>query len=258
MIEYKITGGNDGSRIYIANEREKDGIILFDVCMELESEAVPAQFSLAFDIVDVDIYSVWSPSIRYQRYMGPNWSKRTTESRLASYMPLHSLVSMGGKNRMTVTISDAKTPISIGTGVCEEDANVKWDIKFFTVPVAPLEKYTATVRIDTRDIAYYDAIYDAVSWWEVDCGYKPTYVPEHAKLPMNSLWYSYHQNLDVEDIIKECELSKKIGMETVIVDDGWQTNDNKRGYRFCGDWEVAKSKIPDMKDFVDRDRKSVV
>ena len=69
---------------------------------------------------------------------------------------------------------------------------------------------------------------------------------------MNSLWYSYHQMLDVEDIVKECYLSKPLGMDTVIVDDGWQTDDNSRGYAYCGDWEIAPVKIPDIHNFIDR------
>ena len=44
----------------------------------------------------------------------------------------------------------------------------------------------------------------------------------------------------------------EIGMDTVIVDDGWQTDDNGRGYAYCGDWEVCEKKIPNMKEFVDR------
>ena len=116
----------------------------------------------------------------------------------------------------------------------------------------PLKEYKATVRIDMRNISYCDAIRDTVAWWENEYGYVPAYVPEHARLPMNSLWYSFHQQLDVEQIIKECRLSKAIGMDTVIVDDGWQTDDNNRGYQFCGDWEVSSKKIPDMKDFVSR------
>ncbi|MBE6627728.1 MAG: alpha-galactosidase [Ruminococcaceae bacterium] len=251
-MDFTITGGNEGAKIYLDNEREKDGILLFDVHMMLENAAVPEQFCISYSIPHIDTYSVWSPSIRAERHLGPNWKKRTTESRLASWMPIHALVSATGKNRMTVALSDAKTPCSLRSGECEEDACIQWEINFFTVPVAPLKEYTATVRIDTRKIPYYDAIYDTVTWWEKECGYAPAYVPEHAKLPMNSLWYSYHQQLDVEDIIKECKLSKALGMDTVIVDDGWQTDDNNRGYQFCGDWEVAPSKIPDMKEFVAR------
>ena len=39
-------------------------------------------------------------------------------------------------------------------------------------------------------------------------------------------------------------------MKTLIVDDGWQTEDNGGGYAFCGDWKVCKSKIADMGKFV--------
>lgn len=232
------------------------GIEYYEVKAVYPEERIPEPFKVKFSVPHVDIYSVWSPSwfhsSRFDRRLGPNWSKRSTTSRLASWMPLHALVSSGGKNRMAVALSNAETPVTISTGVREETANVEWEIEFFSMQVAPIKTYSAIIRIDTRDIPYYDALYDVVTWWETDCGYTPAYVPEHAKLPMNSLWYSYHQQLDVEDIIKECALSKAAGMDTVIIDDGWQTDDNSRGYRFCGDWEVTPTKIPDMKQFVDR------
>ena len=249
-MDYRIKGGNAGAKIFIDNERQSDGIVFFDVNLVLEEETVPEEFCISFSIPAIDAYSVWSPSVRFDRNLGPNWRKKVTASRIASWMPLHAIVSSAGKNRTLIAISDAKTPTSLATGICEEDACVQWDIKFFTIPVAPLKEYKATVRIDERDIAYYDAIYDAVAWWENDCGYVPAYVPESAKLPMNSLWYSYHQKLNVDEILEECRISKKLGLDTVIVDDGWQTDDSNRGYQFCGDWEVAKTKIPDMKEFV--------
>lgn len=250
-MNFKIEGAND-KNVSLNRIFSESGIELYELKVVYDDLRIPEQIKLTFSIPDVDIYSVWSPSLRFDRHLAPNWAKCTTTSRLASWMPLHTLVSCDGKNRMTLALSDAKTPISISTGVCEEDACVQWEVRFFTIKVAPLKEYSAILRIDTRNIAYYDAIYDVISWWEKDCGYTPAYVPEHARLPMNSLWYSYHQQLDVEDIIKECELSKRIGMDTVIIDDGWQTDDNNRGYQFCGDWEAAPSKIPDMKQFIDR------
>ena len=36
----------------------------------------------------------------------------------------------------------------------------------------------------------------------------------------------------------------------LIVDDGWQTMDDRRGYRYTGDWEPVR--VGDMKSFVDR------
>ena len=251
-MKFDIIGASAGVDVSVNKISEKGGIEIYELKAIYAEEQIPEQFKLSFRIPDVEIYSVWSPAVRFDRHLGPNWRKRTTPSRLASWMPLHALVSADGKNRMTVALSDAKTPISIHSGVCEENANIYWEIHFFTVKVAPLREYSTLIRIDTRNIAYYDSIYDVVSWWENDCGYTPAYVPEHAKLPMNSLWYSYHQALDVDDIVKECALSKAIGMDTVIIDDGWQTDDNSRGYAFCGDWEVTPTKIPDMKQFIDR------
>lgn len=247
---FTVTGGNVGAKISADAVSEQDGILLIKVDMKMETEAVPEKFSVSWKQPCVDCYSVWSPSIRTDRQLGPNWSKRKTHSRLAAWMPLHGIVSLQGRNRMTAAVSDAVTPIMIGTGVCEEDACIDWTVDFFTILTAPIKEYSAYIRIDTRDVPYYDSVYSVSAWWEKECGYTPAFVPEHARLPMNSLWYSYHQQIDVEDILKECRLSKPFGMETVIIDDGWQTDDNSRGYAYCGDWEVTPNKIPDMAKFV--------
>ena len=41
-------------------------------------------------------------------------------------------------------------------------------------------------------------------------------------------------------------------MKGVIIDDGWQTDDNRRGYAFCGDWEISERRFPDMRAHVER------
>lgn len=250
-MNIEIVNQDKNQNIYIEKQTEKDGVFYIQIKMVQENEEVPKSFRLKWRVPAIDCYSVWSPAGN-SLGLGPNWSKRKTNSRLATYMPLHTVLSNCGKNRITIAVSDAVTPMTIATGVCEEDSYLDCQIDFFTISVAPLKKYSVTVRIDMRDIYYCDSIRDVVSWWENECGYTQMYVPEEAKLPMNSLWYSYHQNLDVEDIIKECKLSREMGMRTVIIDEGWETDDTSRGFSYCGDWEVAKSKIPDMKNFVER------
>lgn len=251
-MNFVVRSIKDGAEVNIKNISENDGIRYVEVSVRYAEPTIPEPIKISIDPPSVDMYSVWSPSVRYERYLGASWRRRVTESRLASWMPFHMIVSADGKNRFALAVSDAKTPISIATGMHEHSACLGCDVTFFTVKVAPLCEYSAILRIDTRDVAYYDSIYDAVEWWEKECGYTPAYVPEHAKLPMNSLWYSYHQDLRPEEIIKECELSKPLGMDTVIVDDGWQTYDLGRGYVTCGDWEMSEAKFPDMRGFVDR------
>ncbi len=250
-MEFKIKGGNENSKITL-NERTENGIYFVDVDVKFQKAEIPEQFQISFRFPNVDIYSYWSPtSAGSLRSLNPNWVKRKTDSRLASGMPVHQLISLGGKNRCLIAVSDAFSPMTIASGVCESDSNMDCYVNFFTIPTAKRSEYKATIRIDMRSIDYYDCIYDTVSWWENECGYKPAFIPDAAKQPLDSLWYSFHQNLDSEEIIKECKLSKEMGMEVVIVDDGWQTDDNSRGYAFCGDWKVCKNKIPDMKALVD-------
>jgi alpha-galactosidase len=82
--------------------------------------------------------------------------------------------------------------------------------------------------------------------------FTPATVPEHARLPMYSTWYSFHLGIAPEAIETQCRLAKALGMESVIVDDGWQTEVTHRGYAYCGDWEPAPGKFPDFRAHVDR------
>ena len=250
-MEFIIKGGSPDAKIAIENQIEKDGILTFDVSVAFDVPQIPEQFSVIFNFPSIDIYSIWSPSVRYDRYVGVTWQKKVSPSRLAAWMPLHALVSANGRNRLTIAISDAKTPTAIASGVHEHNACFECELRFFTIKVAPLKEYRATVRLDLRDIPYYDTLYAVTEWWENECGYKPAYVPDAAKQPINSLWYSYHQELFADELLKECKLSKPLGMDTVIVDDGWQTHDQGRGYVTCGDWLMAPNKFPDMRKFVD-------
>ncbi len=250
-FDFKISGGNEGAKITIEPIKEGE-ISLYKLNVELAEQAVPEKIKLEWKFPVIDCYSTWSPAMDSNRQLAPNWGKRATQSRLASWMPLHQLVSHSDKNKMCVALSDAATPTRIATGVCEEDANFDCVIDLFTGLCAPINSYSTIIRIDTRDIPFYDAVYDVTTWWETDCGYTPAFVPEAARMPVDSLWYSFHQQLNADLIVKECELSKPLGMDTVIIDDGWQTDDNNRGYAFCGDWEVAPKKMGDMRALSDR------
>ena len=114
----------------------------------------------------------------------------------------------------------------------------------FTKRISPIDEYEVVLTIDTRNISYIDVLDDTNQQWCCE----NNVIPQASKEPMYSTWYSYHQNLVHEELIEELKLAKNMGMETVIVDDGWQTDDGKRGYAYCGDWNAVK--IPDMRKFV--------
>ncbi len=251
MIQMICKQKNEATNLSICVEEAEKGVFYADICMDFEKPVSPSVCKLFFSLPCVDVYSLWSPLGGMKRNISPNWSTHTQRSRLASGAPVLSAISKSGANRATVALSDANTSTQVRCGVSEETANLEFEIRLFTELTAPLDSYAVTIRIDTRAIPYYEALKATERWWREDVGFGEAFVPDCAKMPMDSLWYSFHQILDPEKILEECRISKSLGMDTVIIDDGWQTDDNNRGYEFCGDWELATGKIPDMKKLVD-------
>ena len=248
-MNFKITGGNKNAVIAL-NENRVGDIVFLNLNVKMEKAEIPEPIYLTWNFSASDCVSTWNPSLLDIHGLAFDWGKLTVKSRLASWMPVQSLISKNGTNKLCIAVSDVDTPITIKTGICEENATLACEIEFFTLPTSPADSYSAQIRLDMRQIPYYDSIYDTADWWENECGYESAYVPESAKMPMDSLWYSFHQMLDKDEIIKECKASKELGLETVIIDDGWQTDDNNRGYAYCGDWLVASKKMGDMAELV--------
>ena len=71
-------------------------------------------------------------------------------------------------------------------------------------------------------------------------------------MPLLSSWYSYKLQIDPLDLEKQCALAKDMGMDTVILDDGWQTDQMDFGYQNNGDWEVSTTKLQDFAAHVRR------
>lgn len=260
MRNIKIKGGNPNAQINI-QQREEHGIWYIDFDMEMPTPEIPEEVMLIFSTPNLKAYSVFRHTFDGElRNLLPHWRPRKNESRFAYGVPLQAHISARGENFMNVAVSDCRTPITISSGCFEgsltntEDVPGNWEVKvtFFTKPIAAIQHYSATIRVDFREIPYYDSIYDTVTWWEKECGYTPAFVPKTARDPVNSMWYSYHQEIDVDKMLEECKEGKAWGLDTLILDDGWQTDDKNRGYAYCGDWEIAKAKVPDMKAFVER------
>ncbi len=247
---FKIVKSDNTATISLTERRENE-ILYLDIDYKTDEIKIPGQFSVCWDYFGKDVASFFSPALREFRGKNVDWMPAKSESRLAYFAPVHTIVSRDDRNRLNITLSDVNTPTAITTGINEKQAVFRCRVSYFTLPTTPIKEYHTTIRLDYRDIPYYDSIYDTVKYWENECGYTPAFVPEAAKLPVDSLWYSFHQNLDHDEIIKECKLSKPLGMDTVIIDDGWQTEDCNGAYAFCGDWELCEKKMGNMRELVD-------
>ena len=197
------------------------------------------------------IYTRWNCMGEQNRRLYPNWEMNCNKSRSASGMPLQCYLGKDGKNKITVAVSDVKTPIHIKSGFIEESAEIAWELVLFSQKTGEISEYSTELMLNTECISYQESIEKVYKWWE-SFGYSDNYEPKDAFNPVYSTWYSYHQQVTPDALLAELKSASKLGIKTVIIDDGWQTDDNGRGYAYCGEWRTAKTKIPNMKSFVDQ------
>lgn len=240
----EIEQDNPGLQLTLTpRQGEETGIEYLDVTITAETPVRPNEITLHWQQKAIDIHQRTCAEWQY-KVCGMGRPK--TQSSAAKNAPVWSMFDYAGNNRMTLAIADAINTSEISAQHAEEDGCLTLRIKLFMDPVPPLTEYTTTIRFDTREQKYWDATSSVSDWWAAMPEYTPAAVPEHARLPLYSTWYSYHLDITPEGIEKECALAKKMGMESVIVDDGWQTDTMQRGYAYCGDWEPAPSKFPDF------------
>jgi len=225
----------------------ENGITYYKVSFDWGRLVTPKPIRIDYELPAVEAYYMWDP---LEKLRNLSFGYSVTESRLPWGMPLKSLISRDSKNVYQVAVSDVKTPISIRMRASHYRPVTPIGIDFFTMLTGPFSSYEALIRIDERRIPFYDAIYGAREWFN-SLGYKNEHTPDLATMPMYSTWYSYTKSISAADALKECREAVKYGMKTVIVDDGWQTDDETTIYGYCGDWEPHPVKFPDMKAFVD-------
>lgn len=187
----------------------------------------------------------WYPDCGYVRAYGADWQRRRTTS-LSVSAPVYCLYDQRGNNCITIALSEAVRETEWKIGVHEEDGRFLFQCKIHM----GRGRSEVKLYINEGKTVYSRVLGKVQTWWKDGCGIVPAIVPEAAKMPFYSTWYSCHQNMEEKQLERECELAAQMGFKGIIVDDGWQTDDNHRGYAFCGDWKPSETKFPHMREHV--------
>ena len=242
-----IDGELGSFEVSLKTEEVEEGLFVVNVLLTAPEAEIPPKFSLKWKVPSVDISGYWTPKISLDK---ATYYSSSFTSRAARYAPVIALYNSDDTNRMTFACSDGLRSIDLRSYVVEEDANFHNIITFFAEKSPPITEYTVQLRVDARSIPLTECLKEVSEWWASQENYKPAPVPDAARRPMYSTWYSFHQSITADEVVEQCRLGKEIGLEAVIVDDGWQTLDSSRGYAFTGDWEPVR--IGDMRAFVGR------
>ena len=244
---------SDGVCCRIADTCSEKGVTVYGFNIEWTDEAAEknGNVRLEWQVPMLGFMYRWSPLCGTQRSILPDWCGRRA-SMLASNAPMECIYSGDGTNKYTFAVSECAKCINFGTGVIEENGCVRFRVSLGVRQFTGQNSTKLSIRTDTRCIPMYEAVWAVSDWWANDCGMTPAEVPQAAREPAYSFWYSYHQNLTDREIEAECKRAKALGFNVCIVDDGWQTDDLNRGYAFCGEWRPAVSKMGDMAAHVSR------
>lgn len=242
----RIEGGLGSFTVDKSIKLETEGVQLITFLFSAASPAELQPIKIKFKFPSIDVSGYWNPKIAIDKV---NYYYSGIASKVSRNAPVLSFYNNALTNRITIALSDALNQSDIVSYLIEEDVHFHPEISLFNEKMPKTTSYRITLRLDTRALPYYKTLDDVASWWANNPDYKPMSVPDGAKQPIYSTWYSYHQSISADEIVAECKIAKSLGCGAVIVDDGWQTKDGSRGYANTGDWNPDR--IPDMKGFVD-------
>jgi alpha-galactosidase len=177
----------------------------------------------------------WTSRVGFAKSLYSDWFAPTTAS-LTAEVPAGLLFDAQSRCTHAFAVTETVTEVTFRLAVSEEDKRINADVTF-TVGTQPCR-----VRLYPPGFPYEDVLADIAAWWsERDpldgADALPRQLPAAATQPVYSTWYSMHQQLKQQELDAELTLAADMGMRSVIIDDGWQTIDNQRGYAFTGDWK---------------------
>ncbi len=228
----------------------EEGVAVVRIALESPEPAPPPRFSIGSDLPLVGAAYQWRLN-ESATALRPEWGGYAS-SDLAVNLPLYAYFDGNDTCHLSIAVSECGREVAFRGGVREEGCRLAFQFTFFAIPEAPLTRYETFLRFDLRPQPLWEAIPQAIAWMHETAGYVPCPVPDAAFDPLYSSWYNFHQDVHAADLEAEFALAADLGMRTLIVDDGWQTDDTNRGYAFCGDWQVSPNRIPDMRAHVAR------
>lgn len=204
-----------------------------------DSDDKQIEICLSFPLIGVSRY--WFPSYDGTGALPNLW----TEPKIFATnlgLPMFCFYNELGRNRLTITLSEATKKVEVSIGVHEESAAM---IARFVFPDGVTDG-KLSIHFDDSNQLVCQSIQAGQKWLYQQHSYRLLPYNETAYSPVYSTWYSYHQSLSQANLEQQLEKFDAFHLQTLILDDGWQTDDSSRRYSFAGDWQVATKKFPDM------------
>ncbi|MEL6194293.1 MAG: glycoside hydrolase family 36 protein [Bacteroidota bacterium] len=192
--------------------------------------------AVSWKIKAIGVKGSWAANGILDKRFHPDWEGAQLTSTISTDAPILCLFGHVDENIQTFGCADTVNEIKLEAGLREEDNHFYCNLQFFTA-TKPEGDYRTRIYINIESTNFGDCIQSTADWMLKTGDYPTAPVPDLARQPLYSTWYSFHQDLEEEALLEECRIAKSLGYKLIIIDDGWQTNDDGRGYDYTGDWQ---------------------
>ena len=240
--EIAMVGDLKGFALEFDVRRLADGLEVVSLKLTSPDPAPPPRFTLKWSLPSQDVAGQWATGRHLNKTHAPGLGGRPAagldvRARSTGEQPVRQRRPQRARPSRSPTRS---TPCSSARGCARRTASstTRWSSSASRTraspPGAPSCASTAAACRTGRPCAA------CRTGGRRSPGTRPRPCPSSARLPVYSTWYNYHQSVDAAVLLKEVAIAKKMGFDSIIVDDGWQTLDSGRGYAFTGDWEPER------------------
>lgn len=251
-VEFKITDKSNEATVNIFPIESTGDMVFYKITVDYPQTTIPQSITIEWYLPFVDCFSRWCPVIGVNRDLWPEWRPYKNISFTNTNAPIYTVIAKNSNNRYTFAVSDLENPISIHTGSDScENAVLYTKLELFCRPMEALRHYETLLLIDRTDRPYYESIYAVRTWWK-ELGYTACNTPPEAKRALYSTWYAYLTEITEQDVIKQCLAAKEFGLDTVIIDDGWQFDSKSKDSIYAGNWGPFAPKFSDMRKLADK------
>jgi alpha-galactosidase len=216
------------------------GVARVVLTLTRSTPAPPPHLTIKWSQPSIDMAGMWTPNSSLGHTIVPEWMGTRLRSTLTASAPVFTLYGRGEQNRLTVAAEEAVEPVLLAAKLHEDDIRVHGSVELFSERHAPLTRYSTSLRFDTRDIPFSEALRDVSTWWSQQPGKTLVAAPPSAREPLDSTWYSYHMNVPEAVVLAEADAAVRQGLKVMIVDVGWQTLDDTLDYSRTGDWQPER------------------
>ncbi|WP_298516727.1 glycoside hydrolase family 36 protein [uncultured Kordia sp.] len=247
--DIQIVGLSENFKTHLHEVYSHNRVSIYELNITAVEPEIPTPLTIKWKIPAHNVKGLWKPTTDFAKRIQADWELKPMESRISIDSPVISLFGNKDENRHTFACSNAINKLELDAVIREEDDYFYCHIKMFAERHSKLNQYNVQIRIDSGEKHFSEAIREVSQWWENYENLAPAYVPEIAQTPLYSTWYQFHQDLEENTLIEECKLAYGLGYRSIVIDDGWQTNDNNRGYDYTGDWNPDR--LSKTREFVD-------